>query len=202
MRIRRAVRSLVPVAFATLGAIWIASGQQQARKVDDAALKGAAKTGEEWIGYNLGWSEQRFSALNQITAANVSSLGLARSSEIPSAQGRPQTRQEGTPLVYNGVMYSIAPGQVLDVTTGLSQMGPPMTFMLDGKQYVSVAGGPAAVPGGGGRGGPGGAPPGVVAPPAAGAPATPAPPSMMLTFVLDGKGELPKAPAAAAGPGR
>jgi hypothetical protein len=92
--------------------------------------------------------------------------------------------------------------QVLDVTTGLSQMGPPMTFMLDGKQYVSVAGGPPAPPGGG-RGGTGGAPPpGVVAPPAPGAPAAPAPPSMLLTFVLDGKARLPKAPAAAAGPGR
>jgi quinohemoprotein ethanol dehydrogenase len=91
--------------------------------------------------------------------------------------------------------------QVLDITTGLSQMGPPMTFMLDGKQYVSVAGGPPPAPGGG-RGGPGGAPPGVVAPPAPGAPPTPAPPSMLLTFVLDGKAPLPKAPAPAAGPGR
>ena len=31
----------------------------------------------------------------------------------------------------------------MDITTGLSQMGPPMTFMLDGKQYVAIAGGPA-----------------------------------------------------------
>jgi quinohemoprotein ethanol dehydrogenase len=33
--------------------------------------------------------------------------------------------------------------QVLDLATGLTQLGPPMTYMLDGKQYVSVAGGPA-----------------------------------------------------------
>src|SRR3984885_7267719 len=112
MRIHRAVQLLLPVAFASLATIWIASAQQ-ARKVDDAALKDAAKTGEEWISYNLGWSEQRFSALNQINATNVSRLGLAWSSEIPSAQGRPQTRQEGTPLVYNGVMYSIAPWSVV-----------------------------------------------------------------------------------------
>ena len=26
--------------------------------------------------------------------------------------------------------------QLLDLQTGLSQMGPPMTFMLDGKQHV------------------------------------------------------------------
>ena len=99
--------------------------------------------------------------------------------------------------------------QVLDVTTGLSQMGPPMTFMLDGKQYVSVAGGPPVAPGAGRGGGNGGNPPGVVAPPAPGAPpAAPAPPSRLLTFVLDGKMPLPVAPApatpaaAAAGPGR
>src|SRR5262249_57800354 len=28
--------------------------------------------------------------------------------------------------------------QLLDLDTHLSQMGPPMTFMLDGKQYVAV----------------------------------------------------------------
>ena len=44
--------------------------------------------------------------------------------------------------------------QLMDITTGLSQMGPPMTFMLDGKQYVAIAGGPAQA--GGGRGGAGG----------------------------------------------
>ena len=46
--------------------------------------------------------------------------------------------------------------QLLDLPTGLSQMGPPMTFMLDGKQVVMVAGGPAQQ-GGGGFGGGGGA---------------------------------------------
>ena len=44
--------------------------------------------------------------------------------------------------------------QLLDLHTGLSQMGPPMTFMLDGKQVIMVAGGPAQQ-GGGGRGGAG-----------------------------------------------
>jgi len=103
------------------GAVRVATAQQGAKPVDDAALKDAAKTGEEWISYNLGWSEQRYSALNQINANNVSRLGLAWSSDIPSAQGRPQTRQEGTPLVHNGIMYSIAPWSVVyavDARTG------------------------------------------------------------------------------------
>ena len=89
--------------------------------------------------------------------------------------------------------------QVLDLATGLSQMGPPMTFMLDGKQYIAVAGGPPPVPGAG-RGGFGGGagagapPPGVVPQPIVpAAPAPPAQPSRMLVLVLDGK-PLPPAP--------
>ncbi len=44
--------------------------------------------------------------------------------------------------------------QLLDLPTGLSPMGPPMTFMIDDRQYVAVAGGPpqAAGSGRGGRG--------------------------------------------------
>ncbi|HYV63031.1 MAG TPA: hypothetical protein VE958_10180, partial [Bryobacteraceae bacterium] len=79
--------------------------------------------------------------------------------------------------------------QLMDITTGLSQMGPPMTFMLDGKQYVAISGGPPAPPGGG-RGGRGAAP---AAAPAA--PAAPPQPSRMLVYTLDGKATLPVPPA-------
>src|SRR5215467_2955131 len=106
-----------------LAAAWIALAQQaqQPRRVDDAALKNAAQTGEEWITYNLGWSEQRFSRLDQINASNVNRLGLAWYSDIPAAPGNPQNRQEATPLVYNGVVYSITPWSVVyavDARTG------------------------------------------------------------------------------------
>jgi hypothetical protein len=46
-------------------------------------------------------------------------------------------------------------------------MGPPMTYMLDGKQYVALAGGQGGT---GGRGG------------------TPVPPKL-LVFTLDGKAQ-------------
>lgn len=89
------------------------------------------------------------------------------------------------------IVYRADNGDVLmDITTGLSQMGPPMTFMLDGKQYVAIAGGP---PGGGGRG----AAPGGAAPGAAQAPAQP---SRMLVYALDGKAALPEPPAGPAPP--
>ncbi|HLH43757.1 MAG TPA: PQQ-binding-like beta-propeller repeat protein [Bryobacteraceae bacterium] len=104
-------------------AAWVTLAQPalQSRKVDDAALKNAAQTGEEWITYNLGWSEQRFSRLDQINASNVNRLGLAWYADIPAAPGNPQNRQEATPLVYNGAVYSITPWSVvyaLDARTG------------------------------------------------------------------------------------
>jgi PQQ-dependent dehydrogenase (methanol/ethanol family) len=47
--------------------------------------------------------------------------------------------------------------QVLDLATGVANPGPPVTFMLDGKQYVAIAGsiggGGGGAGGGGGRGG-------------------------------------------------
>jgi PQQ-dependent dehydrogenase (methanol/ethanol family) len=99
---------------------WIAVAQQP-RKIDDQALRDAPRLAEDWISYNMGWSEQRFSQLNQITSQNVNRLGLAWYTDIPSARGNPQTRQEGTPLVSNGMIYSIAPWSVVyavDARTG------------------------------------------------------------------------------------
>jgi quinohemoprotein ethanol dehydrogenase len=119
--------------------------------------------------------------------------------------------------------YSADKGEkLLEVQTGLrGGMGPPITFMLDGKQYVALAGGTGQVPpppGGGPGGGTvaGGAgargveplPPDLAgaaaqgaprgeAPAAAPAPAPNAPPAgppvppKLLVFVLDGTGSLP-----------
>ena len=89
--------------------------------------------------------------------------------------------------------YSADKGEkLLEVQTGLKGgMGPPITFMLDGKQYVALMGGQGTVvgpvPGAGAN-----APP----PDLAGtAPPAPAPPPTakpkLLVFVVDGKGALP-----------
>ncbi|MBZ5635393.1 MAG: PQQ-dependent dehydrogenase, methanol/ethanol family [Acidobacteriia bacterium] len=120
------------------------------------------------------------------------------------------------------VAYSADKGEkLLDVQTGLrGGMGPPITYMLDGKQYVALAGGSGALP-------TFGPPPGAAAPPAGGrgpaAPGAPAPPPpaagapapaagaappagfpgfggpqvtpKLLVFVLDGKAALPAPPA-------
>jgi quinohemoprotein ethanol dehydrogenase len=92
--------------------------------------------------------------------------------------------------------------KLLEIQTGLrGGMGPPITFMVDGKQYVALAGGVGTVvgpaPGAGAN-----APPPDLAGAAAqrgNAPATPAPAATpaptakprLLVFSLDGKGTLP-----------
>ena len=92
-----------------LTAPWV-SVAQQPRRVDDAALRDAGRTGEEWITYNGNWSEQRYSPLSQINATNINRLGPAWYTDIPAAPGPPQNRQEATPLMYDGRFIALRPG--------------------------------------------------------------------------------------------
>jgi quinohemoprotein ethanol dehydrogenase len=64
--------------------------------------------------------------------------------------------------------------KLLDLDLHVSQMGPPISFIIDGKQYVTVSGGPE---GGGGFG--------------SGAPGAPRRPANMLVLTLDGNASLP-----------
>jgi PQQ-dependent dehydrogenase (methanol/ethanol family) len=101
--------------------------------------------------------------------------------------------------------YSADKGEkLLEVQTGLrGGMGPPITYMVDGKQYVALMGGlgtvVGAIPGGGNN-----APPDIAnaaaqaaagqranAPAAPAAPANPTVKPRLLVFALDAKGNLP-----------
>jgi quinohemoprotein ethanol dehydrogenase len=99
---------------------FLAVGQQGApsgRRVDDAALKNAGQSGDEWLSYGRTPGETRYSPLNQINAANVSRLGLAWSYEVGTGGGN----QEATPLLWNGNLYSITNWSVVfavDARTG------------------------------------------------------------------------------------
>ncbi len=93
------------------------------------------------------------------------------------------------------IAYNAANGdKLLELTHNLNQAGPPITFEVDGKQFVAVAGGPPGGIGpaiGGGdddaKGKGKGKAKGSEAPPQ---------PSKMVVFALDGDGELPPAPPA------
>ena len=89
----------------------------QTRKVDDTALRNAGKTGEEWLTYGLNPGETRYSPLTQINTSNVNRLGLAWSYDMGPGGGA----QESTPLVSNGVLYSVTNWSIvfaLDARTG------------------------------------------------------------------------------------
>jgi quinohemoprotein ethanol dehydrogenase len=119
-RSSRFLKSGIPLAIVATLAGWILVAQQP-RQVNDALLRTGSKTGDEWVSYGVNWSEQRYSPLKQIDASNITRLGLASSIEIPIAPGNPQTHQEGTPLVFNGVLYSITPWSIVyavDLKTG------------------------------------------------------------------------------------
>src|SRR5580693_2965535 len=106
-RTSKLLKSWFPI-LAGLTASWIMLAQQP-RQVNDALLKTGSKTGDEWVSYGVNSAEQRYSPLKEIDATNVSRLGLAWSYDIPYApvaQGNPETHQEATPLVFNGVLYS------------------------------------------------------------------------------------------------
>ncbi len=97
---------------------WVAVGLQN-RKVDDNALKnaGSKSNTDDWLTYGLNQQEQRYSLLKQIDATNVNRLGLAWTYEIGPGGGN----QEGTPLVSNGVLYSITNWSItfaVDLRTG------------------------------------------------------------------------------------
>ena len=89
----------------------------QNKRVDENALKNAGQNGEEWLTYGLNYGETRYSPLTQINATNVSRLGLAWTYEIGPGGGN----QEATPLVSNGVLFSITNWSItyaVDARTG------------------------------------------------------------------------------------
>src|ERR1700733_6361756 len=118
MRIQKTTLLVVGLG-GLIGAAWMTTTAtaQQPRKVDDAAIKNAGKTGEDWLTYGLTPGETRYSPLRQIDAGNVSRLGLAWSYEVGAGGGG----QEATPLVWNGTVYGITNWSIVfavDARTG------------------------------------------------------------------------------------
>jgi quinohemoprotein ethanol dehydrogenase len=100
-----------------IGGFGIVSAQQT-KRVDNNALKNAAKNGDEWITYGRDYSETHYSPLKQVDTTNVKHLGLAWSWETESPSGG---RLEATPLYANGVLYGSLAWDVLfavDARTG------------------------------------------------------------------------------------
>jgi quinohemoprotein ethanol dehydrogenase len=108
---------LLLLAFLSL-AFGVAAAQDARRtaNVDDTRLLNATSEPQNWLIYGGGWTEQHYSPLQAIDAANVSRLKPAWSFDFDTYRG-----QESTPVVVDGVMYvSSAWSKVfaLDAKTG------------------------------------------------------------------------------------
>jgi quinohemoprotein ethanol dehydrogenase len=116
MRIKAYAKYWLPAIAALAGTCGIMA--QQSRRVDDALLKTGSRDGSELVAYGTNWAEQRYSPLNQITADNIGRLGLEKLYEVPFAPppnggANAETHIEATPLVFNGVLYSITPWSIV-----------------------------------------------------------------------------------------
>lgn len=82
----------------------------------EARLRAADSDPANWMLHGRNHAEQRYSPLEQVTAANVGQLGLAWSYEMRTTRG-----VEGTPIVVDGVMYVTSAWSIvyaLDARTG------------------------------------------------------------------------------------
>jgi quinohemoprotein ethanol dehydrogenase len=107
------IRNVILLSLALSGMLFA----QQARRIDDLALRSAGKTGDEWLTYGLTPTETRYSPLKQIDASNVNRLGLEWSYNVGPGGGN----QEATPLFWNGTLYGITNWSVVfavDARTG------------------------------------------------------------------------------------
>src|ERR1700733_5796331 len=87
-----------------------------AAQVSFDRLLHAADTPQEWLNYSGGYLSQRYSALDQITPANVQNL-----EQKWIFQARSLEKFEATPLVVDGVLYIVqAPDDIvaMDAVTG------------------------------------------------------------------------------------
>ena len=65
----------------------------------------AATPSTDWLTTGGGLTSQRYSSLNQITAANASGLKQAWKTNLDGSGKAAKYSQEATPIVHNGVMY-------------------------------------------------------------------------------------------------
>src|SRR5262245_44733421 len=97
---------------------------QQARRIDEAALRNAPATGEDWLSHGMDPGEKRYSPLKQIDATNVTRLSQAWTFDIPGGNNNAPPgggNQEATLLASNGVLYGITTWSVVfavDARTG------------------------------------------------------------------------------------
>jgi glucose dehydrogenase len=100
------------------------AGSVQAQVISDNILN-ASREPQNWLTYSGGYAGQRYSLLDKINRDNVKDLQLKwvyRPAPLASVgpEGGPNDKMEATPLVVNGIMYTIQGNDVvaLDAASG------------------------------------------------------------------------------------
>src|SRR5688572_18172194 len=111
------IRALQYVVLAAVAAVIVQSVQaQQTRAFKPVSSQMLVNPSpNDWLMYSRTYDAQRFSPLKQITRGNVATLKEVFKKEFAAGN------QESIPIVYDGVMYVMLPGntvQALDATNG------------------------------------------------------------------------------------
>ena len=100
------------------------AGSVQAQVTSDNILH-ASREPQNWLTYSGGYASQRYSLLDKINRDNVKDLQLKwvyHPAPLASVgpEGGPNDKMEATPLVVNGIMYTVQGNDVvaLDAATG------------------------------------------------------------------------------------
>ena len=91
----------------------------------------------DWLMWRRTLNGWGYSSLEQVTPQNVAELRLIWSRALSFGAS-----QQGTPLVYDGIMYMPNPRDVIQAIDAVT--GPPITYAVDGRQYVAVSIGSAS----------------------------------------------------------
>src|SRR5712691_12242207 len=98
------------------------AGAVYGQQVPFERILNANKEPQNWLTYGGTLFNQRFSLLNQITTDNVKNLDLQWVLQVRAMDG--STKFEATPLVVDGIMYTVKPPipnyevDALDAATG------------------------------------------------------------------------------------
>jgi PQQ-dependent dehydrogenase (methanol/ethanol family) len=113
---RKFVLASIAFAFTAVSAFAQTAPGPPVTPVDHNRIVNADKEPGNWLSHGRTYSEQRYSPLEQITADNVSKLGLAWFADIPVQRG-----MEATPIVVDGRLYMTSAWSVVyafDAKTG------------------------------------------------------------------------------------
>ena len=124
------------------------AGSVQAQVTSDNILH-ASREPQNWLTYSGGYASQRYSLLDKINRDNVKDLQLKwvyRPPPLASVgpEGGPNDKMEATPLVVNGIMYTVQGNDVVALDAASGRIFWTFTYEIppESNAYVLVCKGP------------------------------------------------------------